>query len=263
MQKRSHRAEIIAKFEDQQALQHRDEIIEACDAVMVARGDLGIEAHLEELPIIQRRLVKECVRRGRLVIVATHMLESMIENPVPTRAEVTDVAQAVLEQADAIMLSGETSTGQHPVRCVQMMDRIARRIEQEIDASAAEHQLVRDDKHRVVRAAAALADSFDDASLLVFTQRGVMGRYAAQCRPVSAPIYAFSASAAVCRRLALHRGVLAFPLEFEQGNSTQAIDLALEKLRQSRRVAPGQTLVITSDILHEQGATDAILVRKV
>jgi len=104
-------ASVVAKIEDQEAVKHLAEIVTEADAVMVARGDLGIEVHLEELPVVQRRIVAECARIGRKVIVATHMLESMVENPVPTRAEVTDVANAVFEQADAIMLSGETSVG--------------------------------------------------------------------------------------------------------------------------------------------------------
>ena len=97
---------------------------------MVARGDLGIECPMEELPIIQRRTVMRCIQKGRQVIVATHMLESMIENPLPTRAEITDVANAVFEQADAIMLSGETTVGKYPIECVQVFDRVARRMEQ-------------------------------------------------------------------------------------------------------------------------------------
>src|SRR5687768_9684777 len=120
---------IVAKIEDQQAVKHFDEIAAVSDAIMVARGDLGIEIPYEELPIVQRKIVKTCLEIGRPVIVATHMLESMIENPMPTRAEVTDVANAVFEQADAIMLSGETSVGKYPVKCVEVFDRIAERIE--------------------------------------------------------------------------------------------------------------------------------------
>ncbi|MFM7103549.1 MAG: pyruvate kinase, partial [Verrucomicrobiota bacterium] len=121
--------QIVAKIEHQFAVDHFEAIAHEADAVMVARGDLGIECPFEELPIIQRRLVKTCHRIGRPVIVATEMLESMIENPLPTRAEITDVAKAVFEQADAIMLSGETTVGRYPVACVEVMDRIARRIE--------------------------------------------------------------------------------------------------------------------------------------
>src|SRR5690606_5738817 len=124
-------AAVVAKIEDQEAMRHLPEIVAAADAVMVARGDLGIEVHLEELAIVQRTIAKECARAGRRIIVATHLLESMIDNPMPTRAEVTDVANAVFEQADALMLSGETSVGRHPVRCVATLDRIARRLERE------------------------------------------------------------------------------------------------------------------------------------
>ena len=121
---------VIAKIEDQQAVtESRMTLCSEADAIMVARGDLGIEIPYEELPIVQRRIVKTCLRLGKPVIVATHMLESMIESPMPTRAEVTDVANAVYEQADAIMLSGETTVGKYPVKCIEVFDRIAERIE--------------------------------------------------------------------------------------------------------------------------------------
>ena len=121
---------IIAKIEDQLAVQNLEEIIAVADGIMVARGDLGIEVPYEELPIIQRRAVNLCLAAVKPVIVATHLLESMITNPSPTRAEITDIANAVFEHADAIMLSGETTTGKFPFECVEIMDRIASRIEQ-------------------------------------------------------------------------------------------------------------------------------------
>ncbi len=125
------RVRIIAKIEDQSGITNLDEIVGACDGLMVARGDLGIECPFEELPVIQRRAVRVCLSLGRPVIIATHMLESMINQPVPTRAEITDVANAVYEQADCVMLSGETTVGKYPLECVQMLDKIARRIEAE------------------------------------------------------------------------------------------------------------------------------------
>jgi len=125
------KARIIAKVEDQSGITNLDEIVRASDALMIARGDLGIECPLEELPIIQRRAVRSCLANARPVIVATHMLESMITQPIPTRAEITDVANAVYELADCVMLSGETTVGRYPLECLQVLDKIARRIERE------------------------------------------------------------------------------------------------------------------------------------
>src|SRR5450759_4700782 len=130
---------VIAKIEDQQAVTNLESIVQEADGIMVARGDLGIEIPYEELPIVQRRIVKTCLRVGKPVIVATHMLESMIESPMPTRAEVTDVANAVFEQADAIMLSGETTVGKYPLKCIEVFDRIARRIERSGGANYFDH----------------------------------------------------------------------------------------------------------------------------
>src|SRR5690606_23097556 len=124
-------ARIIAKIEDQSAIANLDDIVRATDALMVARGDLGIECPFEELPSIQRRAVKCCIDHGKAVIIATHMLESMITQPMPTRAEITDVANAVQERADCVMLSGETTVGRYPIDCVEILEKVARRVESE------------------------------------------------------------------------------------------------------------------------------------
>src|SRR5262245_65137500 len=117
---------------------------------MVARGDLGIECPFEELPVIQRRAVNACLARGRPVIIATHMLESMIGQAVPTRAEITDVANAVFEQADCVMLSGETTTGKYPLECVAMLDKISRRIEQEGDVERSQTAVFTSDRMKIL-----------------------------------------------------------------------------------------------------------------
>ncbi len=257
-------ARIVAKIEDQQAVLHLDEIIEAADLVMVARGDLGIEVHLEELPVLQRKIVSKCVARGRSVIVATHMLESMIHHPVPTRAEVTDVANAVFEEADAIMLSGETSSGAWPVRCVEVMDKIARRVEE--DTTRAENParaaVPENDKQRIVKQAVALADSLTNAVIIVFTARGVLARYAAWFRPALAPIFAFTPSAAVARGLHLCRAVQPYVLSFNPGQPHETIAAAMAFLKDHHHIVPGQTLVIISDVLQGEFTVDSILVQQ-
>lgn len=257
-------ARIVSKIEDQQAVKHLDEIIEASDVVMVARGDLGIEVHLEELPVLQRKIVSKCVTRGRSVIVATHMLESMIQNPVPTRAEVTDVANAVFEEADAIMLSGETSSGAWPVRCVEAMDKISLRVE----AASVNHEnparfaRLENDKQRIVKHAVALADDITDAAILVFTARGVLARYAAWFRPAKAPIFAFTPQQHVARGLHLCRAVVPNVLDFNPGQPHQTIAAAIAQLKEAGHVQTGQTLVIVSDVLQGDFTVDSILVQK-
>ena len=207
-------AHIIAKIEDQHAVKHVKEIIDAADVVMVARGDLGIECPMEELPIIQRRIVKICLQVGKPVIVATHMLESMITNPLPTRAEITDVANAVYEQADAIMLSGETSVGKYPVQCVETFDRVARRIERSGGAGFANDAVIDGPRQKTVAAAVSLANNFPHAKMVVFTFHCSMALYVSHLRPLHAPIFAFSPDERVCRRLALLYGVHAQRMGF-------------------------------------------------
>src|SRR5213595_1107542 len=204
----------IAKIEDQLAVRAIGDMIEGADIIMIARGDLGIECPMEELPIIQRRIVKSCLRLGKPVIVATQMLESMITNPLPTRAEITDVANAVFEQADAIMLSAETSLGRYPVECVRVLDRIALRIERSGGAGYAAEAILEDDRQKTVASAVALANLLERAKIVVFTRHGAMARNVSNLRPEKAPIFAFTSNVRVYRQLSILWGVYPVRINF-------------------------------------------------
>jgi pyruvate kinase len=254
-------ARIIAKIEDQLAVKNIKEIIQITDVIMVARGDLGIECPMEELPIIQRRIVKRCLAKGVPVIVATHMLESMITNPVPTRAEITDVANAVFEQADAIMLSGETTVGKYPVKCVDVMNKVALRIERSGGAGFAEEALLEDDRQKAVHSAVSLANSLPDSKLVVFTRRGTMADYVSNLRP-NAPIYAFSPTYEVCRKLTVNWGTYPRALAFD-ANPNRTIGSAINALVADGLAKSGDHLVIVSDMLAGEERFDTIQLRVV
>src|SRR6266702_4672501 len=238
---------IIAKIEDHLAVRSIDDMIEGADSIMIARGDLGIECPMEELPIIQRRIVKSCIRLGKPVVVATQLLESMITNPLPTRAEITDVANAVFEQADAIMLSGETTVGRYPVECVQVLNRVAERIERSGGAGYAEAAILEDARQKTVASAVVLANSLRRAKMIVFTWHGTMARNVSNLRPEHAPIFAFTPSEEVRRQLSISWGV--FPVRIEFNKDPGATIEAAEKfLRKSKLTAPGDQLVVISDV---------------
>jgi pyruvate kinase len=228
---------------------------------MVARGDLGIEVPYQELPIIQRRIVKRCLRIGKPVIVATHMLESMIQNPVPTRAEVTDVSNAVFEQADAIMLSGETSVGQYPVRCVEVFDKIAQRTEISGGANFHERAHLSQPREKLVKSAIVLADELKAEAILVFTIYGHMARYAAWQRPHVSPIYAICPSETVARSLILLRGVTPFVVDFNYSDPERTIDAALAGLQEHGVIGEGDALVIIGSISSGRTIVDAVQMR--
>ena len=262
MKKHGSSAQIVAKIEEQSAVRQIDEMIKASDAIMVARGDLGIEIPMEELPIIQRRIVKRCLRLGKPVIVATHLLESMIQNPVPTRAEITDVANAVFEQADAVMLSGETAMGRYPVECVKVLNRVAVRIERSGGAGYGRAALLEDSRQKTVASAVALANSLPNSKLIVFTRHGRMALYVSNLRPEHAPIFAFTPSEQVYRQLALCWGTFPLQIDFtEDPNLT--IETAAKYLRAARLSAPKDNLVILSDIRAGKALVDCVQLRQV
>jgi pyruvate kinase len=254
------KAQIVAKIEDQLAVRSIDKMIESTGVIMVARGDLGIECPMEELPIIQRRIVKNCLRLGKPVIIATQLLESMITNPLPTRAEITDVANAVFEQADALMLSGETTIGRYPVECVEILRRVAVRTERSGGAGYAENALLENDRQKMVASAVTLANSLQDSKLVVFTLQGRMARYAANLRPRRAPIFAFTPSEEVYRQLALSWGTFPARVDFS-GGPDRAIAAAEKFLRKNKWATPGDHMVIISDVRMGRALVDSIQLR--
>ncbi len=258
---RRSKALIIAKIEDQLAVRAIGDMIEGADAIMIARGDLGIECPMEELPIIQRRIVKSCLRLGKPVIVATQMLESMITNPLPTRAEITDVANAVFEQADAIMLSGETSLGRYPVECVRVLNRVALRIERSGGAGYAESAVLADRRQKTVASAVVLANSLPNSKIIVFTRHGAMARNVSKLRPKNAPIFAFTSSEEVYRQLSIYWGVYPAKINFtDDPNAT--IEAAEKFLRRTKLTAPGDQLVVISDLRAGEERIDSVQLRR-
>jgi pyruvate kinase len=253
-------AQIMAKIEDQSAVKLIHEMVEAADSIMVARGDLGIECPIEELPIIQRKIVKLCARLGKPVVVATHMLESMIHNPIPTRAEVTDVANAVFEQADALMLSGETTIGLYPVECVRILNRVALRIERSGGAGYAKSAVLEDARQKTVASAVVLANSLPRAKIIVFTRHGTMARNTSNLRPKHSTIFAFTPSEEVQRQLALNWGTCPIRIQFsDDPNAT--IDAAEKYLRDHGLTSAGDNLVIISDIRAGDMLVDTVQLR--
>ena len=255
-------AQVLAKIEDQAAVESIEDIIKTADLVMVARGDLGIEVPMEELPIIQRRIVKSCIRLGKPVVVATHLLESMIKNRVPTRAEITDIANAVFEQADAIMLSGETSVGQYPVECVEVMNRVAMRTERSGGAGYAESAILEDARQKTVASAVVLANSLARSKIIVFTRHGRMARNTSNLRPQRATIFAFTPDERVRQQLSICWGVYAIRIEFSDDPNV-TIETAQKYLRDQKLTSAGDNLVIISDVRARDALVDCVQLRTV
>src|ERR1035441_6227296 len=223
---------VIAKIEDQEAIKNLEAIVREANGIMVARGDLGIEIPYEELPIVQRRIVKTCLRIGRPVIVATHMLESMIESPMPTRAEVTDVANAIFEETDAIMLSGETTVGKYPLKCIEVFDRIARRIERSGSAQFHDAAELTSARQKLVKSAVVMANELKAAAILVFTRHGHMATYASWMRPRYSPVLAMCDNEKTARQLTLSWGVTPFVTEFDFIDPQNTIEIGRASCRE-------------------------------
>ena len=254
-----HRIGIVAKIEDQEGVANLEGITDAADGIMVARGDLGIETDIAELPNIQRRIVRTCATKGRRCIVATHLLESMIVNPIPTRAEVTDVANAIYEGVDAIMLSGETSIGRYPERCVAQLDAIARTSERLPSLGFEKLLEANSDKQHIAASAAALAEAINAAGIVVITRRGVMADLVTNCRPATVPIFAFTNNSQTRRRLVMNRSVISFRTPFST-DPEKTLSLAFRALIERGGLPGDAKVVVISDVL-AQHRTDAIQIR--
>jgi pyruvate kinase len=253
-------ARLIAKIENQEGVDAFDEILEEADGIMVARGDLGVELPMEEIPVVQRTIARKCALAGKPCIVATHLLESMMTAPMPTRAEVTDVANAVYDQVDAVMLSGESATGVHPVRCVEAMDRISRRIEKEPGNDFSLARGASSTREELARSACRVADSLGAPAIVVMTRRGMLGQLVASYRPRSAIIYAFTNMSTTRRKLWLLRSVVPFRMNFSS-DPEKTIRAAFARLRRNNRVLPGDQIVVVSDVVGAGSTVASVQVR--
>ena len=257
---------IIAKIESSAGLRNIDEIVAAADGIMVARGDLGVEIAAEEVPLAQRMLIRKCNLAGKPVITATQMLDSMIRNPRPTRAEVTDVSNAIFEGTDCVMLSGETAMGRYPVKAVQVMDRIACRMEQVIDYGAVLREKANEGRsaidQAVTLAACQVTHDLKLGLIICSTFSGATARSLSQKRP-KAVVFAISQNEQVVRQLAMSWGVFAVYQE-RDSDVEVSINKAIAKAIERDLLAPGDVItIITGLSVGVPGTTNMLQVRKV
>ena len=244
------KADIIAKIENRQGVDNLAEIIQVADGIMVARGDLGVEIPAEEVPLVQKRLIAACNKAGKPVITATQMLDSMIRNPRPTRAEASDVANAILDGSDAIMLSGETASGKFPIEAVKTMARIAKRTE---DSLAWAELLkkkadlaVQNTTEAISYATCTTAISLGAAAIITATKSGSTARMVAKYRP-QAPIVATTPSDTVVRKLLLVWGT--YPLIVNDTNSSEELfEFSIDTAQQAGYIREGDLVVITAGV---------------
>jgi pyruvate kinase len=249
---------LIAKLEKPQAIDHLEEILGACDGVMVARGDLGVEMAPEKVPVIQKHVIRRAAQWRKPVITATQMLESMIENPRPTRAEASDVANAIFDGSDSVMLSAETASGRYPLEAVAMMSRIV--IEAESNMGEFTLPRRRRDRHglsiaeTICESIAHAAEDLPMGAIAVFTETGNTARMISKYRP-QAPIYAFTHNATVAQRTNLYWGVQ--PVKCDQALSIDhMVDMAEEDLLARGLLKSGDVLGVVAGTRQASGSTN-------
>lgn len=259
------RALVMAKLEKPQALDNLDAILDAADAVMVARGDLGVELPPEEVPSAQKRIIRAAQQRGKPVVVATQMLESMITAPAPTRAEASDVATAVFDGADVVMLSAESAAGQFPREAVNMMDRIISRVERDEDwrtgLDAKRPQPEKNSADAIAAAAVQVAHTINAKAIVALTESGSTALRVAREKP-DCPVLGLTVNQAVARRLAAVWGVHAVLAE-PAHSMTQAVENALKIARLEGFAQKGEEIVVVAGVPFGQaGTTNALRVAK-
>ena len=250
---------IISKIEDREGLSNIDDICKVSDAVMVARGDLGIETDLANLPNVQRKIMSSCAKYGVNSIVATHLLESMIENPTPTRAEVTDVANAIYEGADAVMLSGETTIGKYPTEAVNLISRIATQTEKYRTLGYEEKLISETDWQYLGIAAKNIAESIGADGIIAITRSGQTAEIVSNAKPFMKPIFAFSNNKKTINQLSLSGSVHAYYSPMYASHEKN-INSVMSILKKELNPKSDLKFVVISGILSEKSA-DAIEIR--
>jgi pyruvate kinase len=253
---------IIAKIENRESVENLDEIVAVAAGTMVARGDLGVELAVEEVPLVQKRIIRTTVLSGKPVITATQMLDSMERNSRPTRAEASDVANAILDGTSAVMLSGETAKGRYPVEAVRTMASLAKKAEASLrdygDLQQIQPRVTEVVTDAVAQAAVNIARELEAAAILTLTASGRTSRSISKYRP-DCPILAITRSEQVTRKLALNWGVLAVPFEGEKDDESQ-VHFGVERVRALGLASPGDVVIVTAGISGEAGSTNLIRV---
>lgn len=257
---------IIAKIENQLGVDNIDDIIQAADGVMIARGDLGVEIPIENVPLVQKRIIKKCILKGKPVITATQMLDSMIRNPRPTRAEASDVANAIYDGSDAIMLSGETAIGKYPIETFNTMVRIARQVEGSIDYNDSFPEgclrSISTTTHAISHASCTVASELNASAIITPTKSGYTAKMVSRYRP-NPPIIATTTSENVCRKLALIWGVSPH-LSPDMDSTDEMIEKSIDIAAETGLVEDGDKVVITAGLpVGEGGKTNLIKVHVV
>ncbi len=254
---------VIAKIEDESGVAHLDNILKASDGLMVARGDLGIEVPFENLPIFQRHAVDTCLSVGKPVIIATHMLESMIHSPIPTRAEISDISNAVREQADCVMLSGETTVGEYPERCIDVLNRVIMSVQRAQPGVCNDRLELTTPKEKMLRAAVDLAAKMPGAGIVAFTRSGDLPRLLSAQRPKATPIFAFTDDERVFKRMLMLWGVEPFLIELLDDPELTILS-AFDYLKRREWADVGDQMIVITNVLGKgQKIIDSLQVREI